>query len=174
MKGRVALFASVLSLCLVGMVAAQVSTVEGTVVSSGGGTLVIDTSTGQQTFMTDAQSSLPMNLAVGDRIKVEFHTLANNKLHAFKVTTLTAAAPMAEAPKAPERTEPPATATTPTEPMPPAQTEPPATTTTPIEPAPAQPAEGGQLPATASPLPLLALVGGLSLAGGMLVRALRR
>lgn len=163
MKGRVALLASLFSLCLVAVVAAQVSTVEGTVVSSTGGSLVIDTSTGQRTFMVDAQSSLPANLAVGSRVKVEYHTLANDKFHAFKVTTLEAAPTTTET----TTTRPiePAPTTTRTEPMPQTTT----TTTTDDD----DDERTRRLPATASPLPLLALMGGLALAGGALVRRLR-
>src|SRR5689334_10921441 len=87
MKARVALLASLFSLCLVAVVAAQVSTVEGTVVSNSGGSLVISTDSGQRTFMVDAQSSLPANLTAGSRVRVEYHTLANDKLHAFKVSS---------------------------------------------------------------------------------------
>lgn len=88
MKARVALLASLFSLCLVAVVAAQVSTTEGTVVSNSGGSLVVNTDSGQRTFMVDAQSSLPADLAAGSRVRVEYHTLANDKFHAFKVSTL--------------------------------------------------------------------------------------
>ena len=88
MKARVALLASLFSLCLVAVVAAQVSTIDGTVVSNSGGSLVVNTDSGERTFMVDAQSSLPADLAVGSRVRVEYHTLANDKFHAFKVSTL--------------------------------------------------------------------------------------
>ena len=181
MKARIALLASLVSLSLVAAASAQVSTVEGTVVSNSAGALVIDTGSGQRTFMVDAQSSLPADLAVGTRVKVEYHTLANDKFHAFKVSAL-GAAPTEPA------TAPATTATTPM-----------GTTTTAPEPAAATPAVTApapapaatmqeqtttttattttdperRLPATASPLPLLALAGGLAVAGGALVRRLR-
>lgn len=190
MKARIALLASLVSLCLVAVVSAQVSTVEGTVVSNSGGMLVIDTGSGQRTFMVDAQSSLPADLAAGTRVRVEYHTLANEKFHAFKVsslgavttqppteTTATTAAPMDAAPvepaPAPAVTAPAVTAPAPTmqERTPPATTTTTdtttgtaATTTTETE---------RRLPATASPLPLMALAGGLAMAGGALLRRLR-
>lgn len=138
MKARVALLAGLFSLCLVAVVAAQVTTVEGTVSTKTAGSLVVDTSTGPLTLMVDAQSSLPTNLAVGSRVKVEYDTLANGTYHASRVTVMggTSAA---------EGTSTGAGTDT----------------------------DSGRLPATASPLPLLALAGGLAMAGGVLVRRLR-
>lgn len=203
MKARVALLASLVSLCLVAGVAAQVSTVEGTVVSTSGGSLVVDTGSGQRTFMVDAQSSLPTNLATGARVKVEYHTLANDKLHAFKVSS--AAATTGTTTTTPtDRTDVAATAATPIEPTGATRTDtttgttmqdrPTTTTTTtgtgtmqdrtpntamdtPTTPTTSDDtmATGRtrQLPATASPLPLMALAGGLAMAGGALMRRLR-
>ena len=199
MKGRVSLLAGLFCLGMAVIAMAQVSTIEGTVVSSSAGSLVIDTGKGQQTFMVDAQSSLPAGLAAGSRVTVEYHTLANNQLHAFKVSTMGAAATAptrtTDTPSTmatPERTEPQETTTSP---APAATTRTDTTTTTRTEPmetttgttqgttgtAPmgtttaTEPATDTErsLPATASPLPLLALAGGLSIAGGMLVRRLR-
>lgn len=204
MKARVALLASIFCLSLVAMAAAQVSTVEGTVVSNSGGSLVIDTDSGQRTFMVDAQSSLPADLAVGSRVRVEYHTLANDKFHAFKVTSLAAGSTMT----APTDTTAPTEPAAPAEPMAPAgSTAATGTTTAPVDTTtttttgtmqerpktdtttttttdtttaattttdqPAAAPEGRTLPATASPLPLLALAGAISMAGGALLRRIR-
>ena len=203
MKARVALLASLFSLCLVAVVAAQVSTVTGTVVSNSGGVLVVDTDSGQRSFMVDAQSSLPADLTAGTRVTVEYHTLANDKFHAFKVTPTSATSPTTStattatdtttAPPANTVTEPSAAAPTLAAPTP----APPTTSgTTMREPAtpPANTMDntttstrtdttttmddntsttGRRLPATASPLPLLALAGSLALAGGALLRRRR-
>jgi hypothetical protein len=202
MKARVALLASIFSLCLVAFVAAQVSTTTGTVVSNSGGMLVVDTDSGQRTFMVDAQSSLPANLAAGTRVTVEYHTLANDKFHAFKVTPSSGTSPStttgATAPTTgttgSTATNPSMTGTTtapqerPSSPAPttmqdrPAATTPTDTTartdsTTPTDTtgtmADDTSTTGRTLPATASPLPLFALAGGLALAGGALLRRLR-
>jgi hypothetical protein len=68
------------------------------------------------------------------------------------------------------------TATTPgaTDTQTPAQPETPATTSTTTTPAWDQDTGASQLPATASPLPLMGLSGLLALAGGLGARALRR
>lgn len=190
MKARVALLASLFSLCLVAMVAAQVTTTTGTVVSNSGGSLVVDTASGQRTFMVDAQSSLPANLAPGTRVTVEYHTLANDQFHAFKVTTMgtsptttttdTAMAPPADTMTAPAPAPAAPTMAAPT--TPPASTtqERPTTTTTPTDTTSTtgttmddDTATNRTLPATASPLPLLALAGSLALAGGLLLRRRR-
>lgn len=203
MKARVALLASIFSLGLAAMAAAQVSTVEGTVVSNSGGVLVVDTDSGQRTFMVDAQSSLPADLAAGSRVRVEYHTLANDKFHAFKVsslgaetTTTTTGTETAPAGTATGMTGTPTTtapADTPTttgttgtttgtmqdRPVTDTTTTTTTTTTQATDTTPSttsdttsEPAER-TLPATASPLPLLALAGGLAMAGGALLRRLR-
>lgn len=215
MKARVALLASIFSLCLVAVVAAQVSTTTGTVVSNSGGVLVVDTDSGQRTFMVDAQSSLPADLAAGTRVTVEYHTLANDKFHAFKVTPASGTTPSTTT-NANETTTGTAgttsttgttgsmsgsTATTPSTPVqqPPTNTTTTGTTTGTMQdrPTPTNPDTmgttrdtttsttdttttpddtantGRRLPATASPLPLLALAGSLALAGGALLRRRR-
>jgi hypothetical protein len=202
MKARVALLASLFSLCLVAAVAAQVSTITGTVVSNSGGVLVLDTDSGQRSFMVDAQSSLPADLAAGTRVTVEYHTLANDKFHAFKVTPSSATAPSTTTDTAPAETtmappaDPnaaaPATAAPTMAAPPPAAPAAPTTTTTTTQTPPANTMDnttaadtttpatdetgsttGNRLPATASPLPLLALAGSLALAGGLLLRRRR-
>lgn len=208
MKARVALLASLFSLCLVAVVAAQVSTVEGTVVSNSGGSLVISTDSGQRTFMVDAQSTLPANLAVGSRVRVDYHTLANDKFHAFKVSSLGSTTDMATAnTTAPDATTPATTnsmdttnptntntrattttpdttnntttdrvgtrATTTTERPTTSTTQTATTNTTTDRTTSTTDTTGRALPATASPLPLLALVGSLALGAGAALR-LRR
>ena len=203
MKSRVALLASLFSLCLVAAVAAQVSTITGTVVSNSGGVLVLDTDSGQRSFMVDAQSSLPADLATGARVTVEYHTLANDKFHAFKVTPTAATAPSRTTDTAPADTTmaPPAdtnaaapatAAPTMAAPSPAAPAPTTTTTTTTTQTPPANTMDnttatdtttrttdeststtGNRLPATASPLPLLALAGSLALAGGLLLRRRR-
>jgi LPXTG-motif cell wall-anchored protein len=182
----------------VAAVAAQVSTTTGTVVSNSGGVLVVDTDSGQRTFMVDAQSSLPADLAAGTRVTVEYHTLANDKFHAFKVTPTSATAPSmttdttaAEAPMAPPAdTNAAAPATAAPTMAAPSPAAPAPTTTTQTSPAntmgnttaadtttrttdESTSTTGNRLPATASPLPLLALAGSLALAGGLLLRRRR-
>jgi LPXTG-motif cell wall-anchored protein len=217
MKTRVALLASIFSLCLVAFVAAQVSTTTGTVVSNSGGVLVVDTASGQRSFMVDAQSSVPADLAAGARVTVEYHTLANDKFHAFKVTPSSGTAPTMGTGTTGTTGSTPATSTTapsmqerPTTTASPSMQERPTTTASPsMQERPATPTTGTttgtlqdrptttgndttsappadttgtmaddrsttrELPATASPLPLLALAGSLALAGGALLRRRR-
>jgi hypothetical protein len=218
MKARVALLASIFSLGLVAVVAAQVSTTTGTVVSNSGGVLVVDTDSGQRTFMVDAQSSVPASLAAGTRVTVEYHTLANDKFHAFKVTPSAGTAPTTTSNT--DMTGTSTTGSTPATPAPSMQEQPTTTTgtttgstsmrdttattgtttgttagtmqdrpvTTPTDtatrtdttdstdtttPTTTDDTTTRTLPATASPLPLLALAGSLALAGGALLRRRR-
>lgn len=90
MKSRTLFLAAVLSLCLGAVVSAQQTTVEGTVVSNSGGTLVLNTAEGSRTFLVDGQTSVPATLAAGTRVTVEYQTTSDNQLHAFKVTPATA------------------------------------------------------------------------------------
>lgn len=163
MKARVAVLASVFSLWMVAVVAAQVSTTTGTVVSNTGASLVVTTDSGQQTFIVDAQTSLPADLTPGTRVTVEYHTLANDKLHAFKVSPL--AATDTTTPTEPAPTETMKEAGTPTTGA--------ANTTTTGTTMDETATTGRRLPATASPLPLLALAGSLAVAGGALLRRRR-
>lgn len=103
MTWRSLLVVGILALAVSGTVSAQTpmgstETVTGTVVSSSGGTLIIDTDTGRQTYVVDADSRLPANLAAGSRVTVDFHRLADGRMHAANATLL--------------GTEPAATATT--------------------------------------------------------------
>jgi hypothetical protein len=170
MRNRVLCVLSIALLALAGGLAAQgtdpaatTQTITGTVVSSSSSSLVIDTDTGtRQTFMVDAQSTLPTGLAPGTRISVDYHSLAGGTFHAARATTLGAAAPIQPT----------------TEARPMDTTTPPDTTTSSSMPstdsstgaAPATRTKTRKMPATASPLPLVALIGLASLAGAATLR----
>jgi hypothetical protein len=129
-------------------VAQTEKTVSGKVVSSSSSQLVIRTDDGRQmTFNVDSTSTVPAGLRDDARISVRYHELAGGTFHAANVTTT--AAPTTTTPET--RTDMP---------------QEPATT------AAAEPTR--ELPATASPLPLVGLSGLLALAGGLGARALRR
>ena len=207
MKSRTLFLAGLLSLCLVGAVSAQQTTVEGTVVSNSGGTLVVTTAEGQRTFLVDGQSSVPASLASGTRVTIEYQTTSDNQMHAFKVSPVGAAPTSATTPMGsnddlsrPDATAPvpppsgtSMTGTTTTSTSPTTAAAQPATTpsygsrttTAPATTAPATSAtdtttsapmtadtSSDRLPATASPLPLIALAGTLALATGLALRRL--
>lgn len=150
-------------------------TVSGKVISSSSSSLVIETDTGtRQTFVVDAQSNLPSGLTPGSRISVDYHSLAGGTFHAARATTLSAATapaqPMTEArpvePATPRDTRMPVdttttrdttTSTTTTDTTLGTTTDTPERTTR-------------RMPATASPLPLIGLVGLASLAAGAALR----
>src|SRR5688572_13627903 len=102
MRNRVLCILGIALLAMATGVAAQATDpattqkVSGTVVSSSSTSLVIDTDSGtRQTFMVDAQSTIPTGLTAGSRINVEYHALAGGQFHAAQVSTLSAAAPPA-------------------------------------------------------------------------------
>jgi RNase P/RNase MRP subunit p29 len=119
-------------------------TVTGTVISSGNGQLVVDTPSGQRTFIVDDDSHLASDVTVGSRASVAYHTLSSGRLHAGDVTLMMAAQPQATTPMAAA----PA-------------------------PAPAPMRTASALPQTASDLPLVGLVGLIALAGAVGVRVVR-
>jgi len=173
MRNRVLCVLSIALLALAGGLAAQgtdpaatTQTLTGTVVSSSSSSLVIDTDTGtRQTFMVDAQSTLPTGLAPGTRISVDYHTLSGGQFHAARATTLGAAAPTQPTTEARpmDTTAPPDTTTSSSMPSTDASTgAAPATTT--------KTTRTRKMPATASPLPLVALIGLASLAGAATLR----
>jgi hypothetical protein len=147
MRKRLLFGIAVLSVALGGLVFAQseqaptstataTATVTGTVVSSSGNELVIDTATGRQRFVVESGTSIiPTNLASGTQVTVEFRTLDGDRRQAARVT----ASPRADA-----------TADTQSRP------------------------DDPTLPATASPLGLVGLLGLLSLGASAVVRAWRR
>jgi hypothetical protein len=143
-------------------------TISGKVISSSSTSLVIETDTGtRQTFVVDAQSNLPSALTPGSRISVDYHTLSGGTYHAARATTLSAAAAPAQ----------PTTEARPVEP-----TTTPDTTPAPVDTTPDTSSTMGtttdtdtskttrRMPATASPLPLVGLVGLASLAAGAALR----
>jgi hypothetical protein len=93
MTWRTLLVVGICVLAVAGTTSAQTpmgstETVTGTIVSSGGGSLVIDTDTGRQTFFTDADSRLPSTLTTGSRISVDFHRLSDGRMHVASATLL--------------------------------------------------------------------------------------
>ena len=221
MKSRTLFLAGLLSLCLVGAASAQQTTVEGTVVSNSGGTLVVTTAEGQRTFLVDGQSSVPASLATGTRVTIEYQTTSDNQMHAFKVSpvgagttsggstgsttpgSMTGTTPtgtnddLSRPDATTRRTDSNATGTASTATRPattPSGTSMTDTTTTTTSPSTASTqrtttpstsatdtttstpmtadTSSDRLPATASPLPLIALAGTLALATGLALRRL--
>jgi outer membrane lipoprotein SlyB len=122
-------------------------TISGTVVSSSPTALVIRTDSGQRRFVVDAQSTVPADVARGASVSVDYHILPGNRFHAASVTMLSAA---------------PSTGVSQT-------TTEPSTTTSGTETRTAR-----NLPATASSLPLVALIGLASLTAALALRTLAR
>jgi len=63
------------------------STLTGTVVATSATELVVETPSGRQRLIVDANSTLPANLAAGTRVSVEYHRLEGDRRHAARVTT---------------------------------------------------------------------------------------
>lgn len=121
---------------------ASLQSVDGKVISSSASSLVVETDAGKRlTFDVDSASAQPASLAAGDRVTVRYRSTAGIQ-HADDVT-LAAAAPIA------------ATAST-------SSTSPPASATESTAAAPSTTADAAGLPRTASPLPLILLVGTLA------------
>jgi LPXTG-motif cell wall-anchored protein len=128
---------------------APLVTITGTVVSIEGDVLTLSTDKGNLRFDLDKDTEKPANLAVGNRITVSYDS-------DDKVTDKMDARRIVMAPAASTPTPTPVTQTTPSEP---AQTM-----------SPAEPQTHTELPQTASPLPLVAGLGILALAGALLLR----
>ena len=120
---------------------APLVTITGTVVSIEGDVLTLSTDKGNLRFDLDKDTEKPANLAVGNRITVSYDS-------DDKVTDKMDARRIVMAPAASTPTPTPVTQSTPSEPTE-TQTE---------------------LPQTASPLPLVAGLGILALAGALLLR----
>ena len=101
--------AAIASLALAGNLLAQgapvpvppgtpTSTLTGTVAASSSRELVVETASGRQRFVVDANSTLPKDLAAGTRVSVEYHRLEGGRLHAARVTATPEAAPRTDAP----------------------------------------------------------------------------
>jgi hypothetical protein len=130
---------------------APLVTVTGTVVSLVDEVLVVSTDRGNLTFDLDKSTEMPANIAVGNRITVSYDSDDDpaDKMDARKIV-------MAPAPSA----------VTPVTPVSPTPTPAPQPETS----APAYDEEPAELPATASPLPLVGGMGLLALAGSLLLR----
>ena len=145
--------------------AAAAQTGSGRVISSTPTAIVIEDAAGtRRTYVIDAESSVPSGLAAGTMVEIEFHPLDGGRFHAARVTTTAAPEPL---------TQP-----APTQAMPRTSAPPPADTMPAPAPAPTSGSMASDtsrpMPATASPLPLVGLIGLGSLAGGIAARVLRR
>ena len=138
------------------------STVTGTVVSSSDSELVLDTTGGRQRFVVDANSTLPAKLDAGTRVSVEFHRLDGDRMHVARVTT------------APPSTSPRSGAAATADKTPAASSDTPSDRYARADKAERDAARDrapdATLPHTASPLPLVGLVGLASLAGSAALR----
>jgi Domain of unknown function (DUF5666) len=163
----------------------------GTVISSSPTSLVVQTDNGQQTFVLDSTTQAPESLAAGDKVTVEYNSDDQGRLVATDVSAEDSSGTMGSQPATDmesesDQTQQPATSgydqTAPqandesaanSQPaaggdqagidqngQPPADQAPAATT-------------GNNLPATASGLPLVGLLGLLALAGGVALRLTR-
>jgi hypothetical protein len=188
MKRSVVCLLSILALALaVPAIAQSEQTASGTVVSSSATQLVIKTADGKQmTFVVDSDSNAPANLSQGSPVSVRYHDM-NGSLHAANVsatgagsaaTDTTATGTTGSTPPGTSATTAKragTTSTTGADARVDAQDTPPTTpsdTTGTV----AQDTDTGsrQMPATASPLPLIGLSGLLALTGGLCARVLRR
>lgn len=153
MKRSVVCMLSILALALaVPAMAQSEQTASGTVVSSSATQLVIKTADGRQmTFVVDSDSNAPANLPQGAPVTVRYHDM-NGTFHAANVSATAAAPSTTQTTPSTDTTAPDTTATA----------------------APDTDTGSRQLPATASPLPLLGLSGLLALGGGLGARLLRR
>src|SRR5436190_6375381 len=123
---------------------ASLQSIDGKVVSTSASSLVILTDAGtRETFNLDSATAEPAALAAGDRVTVRYSTLTGGGNHADAVTLAAAAPPTAIATTTQTATR--ESAPTPAEPLPTDATEP-----------------STNLPRTASPLPLMLLVGTLA------------
>lgn len=149
--------------------APSTGTVTGAVVTTTGSTVILRTQDGQQmSFVVDSTSKLPTNMATGDRVTVEYDTVAGG--HHAKIVTVQTSAPPPEANPTPATTttNPARTTTT---------TPPPVNTTDTVNPTGDTPYEEGKappMPKTASYLPLIFLVGMVCLGLALGFRAYTR
>ena len=141
-------------------------TATGRVVSSTPTAIVIEDQSGTRTtYVVDTSSTVPSGLAAGADVSIEYHELEAGRFHAGRVTTSGAPAPET----AVTQPEPARAMPRSTEPM-----DTPATADTGAAATTTAPRSGRtRMPNTASPLPLLGLLGFASLAGGAALRAIR-
>jgi hypothetical protein len=74
------------------------STLTGTIVAVSASELAIETPSGRQRFIVDANSTLPANLAAGTGVSVEYHRLEGDRRHVARVTIPAPAPARADAP----------------------------------------------------------------------------
>jgi hypothetical protein len=199
MKRHFSILFAIVALALAAPALANDTTVTGTVVSSTADSLVISAADGQKTFVVNDATLKPMDLAVGSKVTVTFRdeggqmiasqvSASDSTVAMGDTTGSTMDEPVTEPVDAPERSA--STATTDSSYSASASAS---ATTSPTEPAydseqvaqtdPAAPgyqaestvgvddtADDDALPATASKLPLLALIGLLACAGAVALR----
>jgi len=163
MKNRVAAVSSLLALTLVGPVVAQVPQVvdgpdlvaTGTVISIGNASMAIQTQDHGHaiSFIVGTTTVMPTLVAVGSRVRVAYHAIGATGQMADRVTLI-------EGPPAASSAASEFTGASGVQPAP-------ATANQPGTPSP-------ELPATASPLPLIGFVGLMALLAGVTLRALER
>lgn len=137
------------------------STISGTLVSSSAESIVVKTDAGiESTFTVDAGSVLPAGMTPGDRVSVEYHMLDGGSYLASRVTSVSGSGTASPATAEGAGSDPgmPAGASGD------AREEGSATS----------PESGGELPRTAGPLPLLAVIGVMAIGAALGLRAIFR
>jgi hypothetical protein len=131
---------------------APLVSITGTVVSIEDEVLVLSTDRGNLTFDLDKNTEMPANIAVGNRITVSYDSddKPTDKMDARRIVMAPVASPGVSTTPAPQTTAQP-------------QAQPQESTPTYAE-------ESSELPATASPLPLVGGAGILALMGAFLLR----
>jgi hypothetical protein len=185
MKNSVAAVSSLLALTLVGPVVAQGPQVvdgpdlvaTGKVISVGNTSMAIQTEDHGHaiSFLVTTTTVMPTLVSVGSRVRVAYHAIGTTGQMADRVTLLEG--PPAAASAASEFTG--ASGVQPAAPAEPPSTgdatpAPRASQSEPQSPATANQPGATELPATASPLPLIGLVGLMALLAGVSLRALER
>jgi len=166
MKIRVAVLSTVVALASAGVVLGEVVkgpdlTVTGRVVSTGNTSLVLRTDDHGHSipFMVGTTTDLPPGVAPGSRVTVHYHAVGVDRQMADRVVLLEPRVASAALTQAPSGAQAPAPA--------------PAPTPAPRPTAPEEPGSA-ELPRTASPIPLLGLLGLAAFLGSALVRKLER
>jgi hypothetical protein len=166
MKRSLVLIFAALLVSAVGVALAADVDVSGKVVSSSPTQLVIETDSGERmTFMVDTVSDVPMTMTAGDRVNVTYSTNDTGKYRAAIVRSNTATMPPSDSDRNSnvDRNYPNPNAT-PSDDV----------NRTGSRTAMNEPAHDRTLPRTASPLPLIALAGLLSLGAGLSLRVAAR
>jgi hypothetical protein len=152
-------------------------TATGRVVSSTPTEIVIEDQSGARTtYAVDSSSTVPSGLSAGSSVSIEYHEIEAGRFHAGRVTTTGAPSAGAAAVTQPAPTQ--AVPRTSTEPVETPTTRDTSTDTTmatdTTSSRTARKSGRTRMPSTASPLPLVGLLGFASLLGGAALRALRR